>query len=110
MVDRVVVLRDGNATGFLADACAALAEAVNQMRAIRPSDADLVEAYAELVVAYGRLLRRHLAGDPADTVGLNIIDHLVERLRQARAGEISLPVLDIVDRLHAELTRQPTHV
>jgi hypothetical protein len=39
-----------------------------------------------------------------------VIDHLVERLDQARAGEISIPLLDIADRLHAELVRQPLPV
>jgi hypothetical protein len=39
-----------------------------------------------------------------------VIDHLVERLGQARAGDISIPLLDIADRLHAELVRQPLPV
>jgi hypothetical protein len=39
-----------------------------------------------------------------------VIDHLIERLGQARTGEISIPLLDIADRLDAELVRQPLPV
>ena len=38
---------------------------------------------------------------------LAVIEHLVERLAQARNGEITTPALDIVDRLHGELTAEP---
>ena len=105
-MERVVVLRSEDPLGFVADACDALAEAVNRMRAVRSSDADLVDTYAELVLAYTRLVRRGLTDEPAKTARLNIVEHLVERLRQARAGEINLRVLDVVDRLHAEITRE----
>jgi hypothetical protein len=110
MGDRVVVLRADDGIGFVADACAALADVVNQVRVSRSTDGELVDAYAELVVAYSRLMRRRLGNDPHATTRVNIIDHLVERLRQARAGENTLPVLDIVDRLHAEITREPAGV
>ena len=110
MGDRVVVLRADDGTGFVADACAALADAVNQVRVSKSTDGDLVDAYAETVVTYSRLVRRRLDGDPHGSARLNIIDHLVERLRQARAGENPLPVLDIVDRLHAEITREAAGV
>lgn len=80
------------------------------VRLVRPSDQALVDVYAELVIAYSRLVGRQLAGDPAASARVNIIDHLVERLRQARNGEMTIPVLDVVDRLHAELTRQPAAV
>lgn len=110
MGDRVVVLRADDGIGFVADACAALADAVNQIRVTRSTDGDLVDAYAEMVVAYSRLVSARLDGDPHATARRNIIDHLVERLRQARAGENSLRVLDVVDRLHAEITREPAGV
>lgn len=110
MAERLVVLRNEDALGFVADSCAALADAVNQLRAVRSTDADLVDVYAEMVLTYSRLVRSSRAGDPAATARANIIDHLVHRLEQARAGEITLPVLDIVDRLHAEITRQPAGV
>lgn len=111
MGERVVVLRSDDGLGFLADACAALAEAVNQVRVARAGDGDLVEVYAEVVVAYSRLVRRRLGeGDRTATAQLNILHHLEERIRQASAGEITLPLLDVVDRLHGELTREPTSV
>lgn len=31
-----------------------------------------------------------------------IIDHLFDRLRQSQAGEIEIPLADVIDRLHAE--------
>jgi hypothetical protein len=110
MSDRVVVLRTDDGISFVADACAALADAVNELRVVRTPDTDLVDAYAELVVAYSRLVRRQLADDPTGVVRVNIIDHLLERLRQARAGEDTLPIVDLVDRLHGELTREPAGV
>lgn len=110
MTDRVVVLRADDGIGFVADACAALADVVNQVRAVRAGDADLVDAYAETVVAYSRLVLDRLDGDPHAETRRNIIDHLVGRLRQAQAGEITPPVLDIVDRLHGEITREPAGV
>jgi hypothetical protein len=111
MGDRVVVLRSDDGLGFLADACAALAEAVNEVRVARAGDADLVEVYAEVVVAYSRLARRRLDDcPPAATARGNILRHLEERIRQAGIGEITIPLLDVVDRLHGELTREPTAV
>ncbi|MHB8467662.1 MAG: hypothetical protein ACYDH6_08450 [Acidimicrobiales bacterium] len=108
MIDRIVVLRADDAFSFVADACAALAQAVNAVRALRDTDDALVETYAELVVAYGNLVRDHLDDGPHGQVRVAVIDHLIERLREARAGEIATPVLDVVDRLHAELTREPS--
>jgi hypothetical protein len=110
MADRVVVLRSDDGVGFLADACAALADAGNEVRVIRTTDAELVDVYAELVVAYSRLVRRRLDGDGAATARAKILGHLQERVRQAAVGEISLPILDVVDRLHGELTREPAGV
>lgn len=93
---------------FVADACAALADAVNEVRVWRSTDSDLVNAYAGMVVAYGRLMRLTLAEGSYGPVHLAVVDHLIERLGQARAGEIATPVLDIVDRPHAELRREAT--
>ena len=105
VADRVVVLRDRDGLSFVADGCAALADAANEIRLARAGDADLVRAYAELVVAYSRLMRDGLA-ERGETVRLAIIDHLVERLRQAQAGEVAMSVLDLVDRLHGELSSE----
>ncbi len=99
--DRVVVLRSDDPHAFVADACAAAAATVGQPRPWRPSDAGMVDAYAELVVAYARLARPRLSG-----ARLTIVDHLVERVAQARAGEIATPLVDIVDRLHGELASE----
>lgn len=115
MGDRLVVLHDGDGLGFLADGCAVLAEEVLPVRLVRTTDGslicgagdDTVEVYAELVVAYSRLVRRRLERDPAGTVRVKIFGHLEERIRQALAGEITLPILDLVDRLHGGLSRDP---
>jgi hypothetical protein len=107
MGDRVVVLRSDDPLGFVADACAAVAELVNEAHLWRSSDQLVTETYAELLVAFANLVRPGLIADPNSGTQLAIIGHLVERVRQARAGEFNVPVLDVADRLHAELTRQP---
>ena len=53
MVDRVVVLRADDGLSFIADACAVMADAVNETRLVTAGHADLVEAYAEMVVWAG---------------------------------------------------------
>jgi hypothetical protein len=107
MGDRVVVLRSDDPLGFVADACAAVAELVNETHLWHSGDQLVTETYAELLVAFANLVRPDLIADANSGTQLAIIDHLVERLRQARAGEFNVPVLDVADRLHAELTRQP---
>jgi len=106
----VLILRRENPLDFVANACAALADSVNELRTSRVGDHLLIETYAEMLRAYSNLLRPTLVGDPSCTTQVKVIDHLVERLGQARAGEISIPVIDIADRLHAELVRQPLPV
>jgi hypothetical protein len=98
-IDRVVVLRPDDPVAFLADACAAAAGAVNELRVARSADGALVDVYAELVVAYARVERISFTG-----TRLAVIDHLVERIAQGRRGEIVTPRVDIIDRLHGELT------
>ena len=110
MSDHVLILRRENPLDFVANACDALADSVNELRFSRVGDHLLIETYAEMLRAYSNLLRPTLLGDPSCATQVKVIDHLVERLRQARAGEISIPVLDIADRLHAELVRQPLPV
>ena len=106
----MLILRRENPLDFVANACAALADSVNELRTSRVGDHLLIETYAEMLRAYSNLLRPTLVGDPSCTTQVKVIDHLVERLGQARAGEISIPVLDFADRLHAELVRQPLPV
>jgi hypothetical protein len=86
-----------------------MADAVNETRLVTAGHADLVEAYAEMVVAFARLVRPRLLDD-GETVRVSVMDHLLDRLVQARAGLIALPVLDIVDRLHGELTQTTARV
>src|SRR5205823_5222204 len=96
--ERIVVLRPSDALSFIADACAAVADAINEPHAWTESDPELVEVYAELVVAYARLVRPRMEG-----VRAAVIDHLIDRAGQARRGEIVTPLVDIADRLHGEL-------
>jgi hypothetical protein len=108
--DRVVVLRSDDPLGFVADSCAALADSVNETREWHPSDQARIEAYAELLSCYANLTRPVLAADPGSATQLAVIEHLMKRLAEARAGEINMPVPDVADRLHAELTHQPLTV
>jgi hypothetical protein len=110
MSDQVLILRRDNPLDFVANVCAALADSVNELRVSRMGDHLLIDTYAEMLRAYSNLLRPALAGDAGCAVQIKVIDHLAERLGQARAGEISIPVLDVADRLHAELVRQPLPV
>ncbi|MGH9001317.1 MAG: hypothetical protein ACRDY7_18225 [Acidimicrobiia bacterium] len=87
-----------------------LADAVNEIRLSGSGDADLVSAYAETVVDYSHLVRPELSDDRHGPAQLAIVDHLVERLRPSQNHEITTPVLEIVDRLHGELTRQPATI
>ena len=107
MVDRVVVLHADD--GLSADACAAMADAVNETRLVTSGHANLVEAYAEMVVAFARLVRPRLL-DYGETVRVAVMDHLLGRLTEARTGLIALPVLDVVDRPHGELTQDHARV
>ncbi len=43
MVDRVVVLHADDGLSFIADACAVMADPVNETRLVTPGHADLVE-------------------------------------------------------------------
>jgi hypothetical protein len=108
--DRVVVFRSDDPLGFVADSCAALADSVNETRGWRPSDQDCIEVYAELLCAFANLTRPALVAESGSAVQLAVIEHLMERLAQARSGEFNVSVLDVADRLHAELTHQPSIV
>jgi len=101
MSERIVVLRDGQPRQFLVDVCAALADQVNEPD-WTTADEELVLVYSEAVMALARLHREELAADPNSQVQLAIVDHLIERIRQTRAGEIEFSLADVVDRLHAE--------
>ena len=83
VADRVVVLRTRDPLGFVADVCAALADAVNEIRVSSVGERELEATYAEMVVAYSRLLRPAAAEAGSGVARAAVIDHLVERLRQA---------------------------
>lgn len=102
MSERIAVLRSGQSLQFLVDACAALADEVNKPHAWTNADDELSNVYAEIVAALARLRREELAGRSESNVQIAIIDYLIERVRQAKAGEISVRLADVVDRLHAE--------
>ena len=106
MSDRIVVLHSEQPYQFLVDACAALADATNEPHAWSSADEELVAVYAEVVTALARLRREELDGQRGSEVHLAIIDHLIERIRQTRAGEIEFRLADVVDRLHAESLRE----
>ena len=110
MGDQILILKRDSPIDFVADACAALADSVNEMHVWRAGNQALIDTYAEMLHTYSNLLRPVLAADPASATQLKVIDHLIQRLRQAQAGDISIPLLDIADRLHAELVRQPVPV
>ena len=87
MSDQVLILRRDNPLDFVANACAALADSVNELRMSRVGDHLLIETYAEMLRAYSNLLRPALVGDPRCAVQVKVIDHLVERLDQARPAK-----------------------
>jgi hypothetical protein len=74
----------------------------------KADDSAAIGVYAELVVALANLKRPDLVADGSSSTQLAINDHLVHRIRQAQRGELVPPLLDIVDRLHAELLREPS--
>lgn len=83
MVDRVVVLHADDGLSFIADACAVMADAVNETRLVASGHTNLVEAYAEMVVAFARLVCPRLQDD-GETVRVAVMDHLIDRLTEAR--------------------------
>jgi hypothetical protein len=103
MADRIVVLRSDDALSFVADTCAALADAVNEPHVWSPAHDELVAAYAATVRAYASLVRASVH----DEVRGRIIDHVLGRLGQAERGEILTPMADIADRLHGMLASEP---
>ncbi|MFI9507198.1 hypothetical protein [Nocardia sp. NPDC052566] len=96
-----VILHPHDPVGFVADACAALAAQVNRIHAIpsRPGPDPLAHTYAELVIAYSHLTLPTISS----TARTRIIAHLIDRIRESQAGDITVPLVDITDRLHAEI-------
>lgn len=63
---------------------------MNETRLVTAGHADLVEAYAEMVPAFARLVRPRLLDDD-EMVRVAAMDHLLDRLDQARTGLIGSP-------------------
>jgi hypothetical protein len=105
MSERIIVLRTEQPQRVLVDVCSVLADAINEPHAWRTTDTELLTVYAEAVSSLARLRRAQLAGRPGTEVPVAIIDHLLDRVRQTQAGEIEMPLADVVDRLHAEAIR-----
>ncbi len=103
MSQRIVILRDHDPVSFVADGCAALADAANELHVWSAGHEELLAVYAAMVRTYAGLVRPSID----DEAKGRIIDHVLERLGQAERGEIMAPVLDIADRLHGELVNDP---
>jgi hypothetical protein len=108
VAERTVVLGPGGALAFLRDACRALGEAVDERGG---ADPELEVVYAELVACYARVLRPEIVRLPEGSVAWSaIIDHLLDRLSQARRREVTLGVVEVAGRLHAELEQVMTRL
>ncbi|MGO8870109.1 MAG: hypothetical protein ACLQPH_01680 [Acidimicrobiales bacterium] len=106
MSERIIMLRSNQPMRFLVDACAALADEVNGPHAWTASDEELLAVYAETASALARLRRAQLDRRPRCGVQIAVLDHLMVRVRQTRAGEIEFRLADVVDRLHAAATSE----
>jgi hypothetical protein len=101
MPDRVVLFDPRRPLAFLQDACAALARAVSDAPAVSDAGDELAVVYAEMVGARARLLREEVSRMPESSQAwLNIVNHLLERLRPVRARESALELIEIADQLH----------
>ena len=98
--DRIVILHEEDPATLLADACHAVAEAVNSVHVPGPGQQALVDVYAELVGAYASVQIGH---SEVSETKRNIMAHLLERIRQAPGGEIEMPLAGIADQLHARV-------
>ena len=111
MTERVAILDPAKPLQFLDDACSALAEAVSDTSDADAARDELVAVYAEVVGAYGRLLREELGRLPEiSTAWLDIVDHLLMRLAEARGRELPISALDIADQLHSRLADVTTQL
>ena len=110
MTERVVILDPTKPLQFLDEACSALADAVCDMSDADAAHDELAAVYAEVVGAYGRLLREELGRLPEiSKAWLDIVDHLLMRLVEVRGRELSISGVEIADQLHgrlAEITTQ----
>ena len=72
---------------------------------------ELAAVYAEVVGAYGRLLREELGRLPEiSQAWLNIVDHLLMRLEEVRSRELPISVLEVADQLQGRLSDVTTQL
>ena len=111
MTERVVSLDPAKPLRFLDEACSALADAVSATSDEDDAHDELAAVYAEVVGAYGRLLREELGRLPEiSKAWLNIVDHLLTRLAEVRGRELPMSVLEIADQLHGRLADVTTQL
>lgn len=101
----VVLLKPSPSILVLADAFHCLATGVSRLQNKNLGvTLDLVDAYAVVTATYARALRDRISALPeSSTAWPQIIDHLLERLRQARDEDLLLDPLDILDQLAGRL-------
>ena len=89
MTERVVILDPAKPLQFLDKACSALADAVSNTSDADAAHDELAVVYAEVVGAYGRLLREELGRMPEiSKAWLDVVDHLLMRLVEVRGREL----------------------
>lgn len=111
MTERVVILDPAKPLQFLDEACSALADAVSDTSDADAAHDELAAVYAEVVGAYGRLLREELGRLPEiSKAWLDIVDHLLMRLAEAGGRELSVSALEIADQLHGRLADVTTQL
>ena len=111
MTDRVVILDPAKPLRFLDEACSALADAVSDASDADDAHDELAAVYAEVVGAYGRLLREELGRLPEiSKAWLDVVDHLLLRLAEVRGRELPISVLEIADQLHGRLADVTTQL
>lgn len=104
MKERVVILDPAKPLQFLAEACIALADAVSETSDADDAHDELAAVYAEVVGAYGRLLREELGRLPETSKAwLDVVDHLLLRLVEVRGRELPISVLEVAGQLHGRL-------
>ncbi len=104
MTGRVVLLDPQRPLAFLENACATLAEVLEDTPPLSPTRDAVALVYAEVVGAYARLVREELSRVPEmSPVWFHVVDHLLERMRQVRAQEIAIDAAEIASQLHARV-------
>lgn len=111
MTERRVILDPARPLRFLDEVCSALADAVSDTSDADDAHDELAAVYAEVVGAYGRLLREELGRLPETSKAwLDIVDHLLMRLAEVRGRELRMSVPEVADQLHGRLADATTQL